>query len=258
MLHKFYHNRPAASAITVALMAILLPGCVTTQPEAVAPETEENVTAEDVEEQPEELIGQTVTIRGNAGRMVDNVTFTITEDQFFEGDEILVVNTSGQPFVLPEDNDIKVQVTGEVRQFKVVEFEEEFDLDLQADTDYENKPAIVADSIALAPEPEEISENPSLFYGQPIAVEGEVEEIWGANTFTFDEEDLPVLTVAAPAQAIEEGETVVVTGQVRPFVIAEIERDYDLTWDLELQKNLEAEYTNKPVLIADTVYPSAE
>jgi hypothetical protein len=38
-------------------------------------------------------------------------------------------------------------------------------------------------------------------------------------------------------------------------VVADIERDYDLTWDLNLQRKLEAEYSKKPVLITESVYP---
>lgn len=45
---------------------------------------------------------------------------------------------------------------------------------------------------------------------------------------------------------------------VRPFIRAEIERDYDLEWDLELIEELEAEYTDKPALIVDSIYPASE
>ncbi len=53
-------------------------------------------------------------------------------------------------------------------------------------------------------------------------------------------------------------EKVVVTGTVRPYVKAEFEKDYNLTWDLDIQEEIEAEYTNKPVLIVDSIYPSAQ
>ena len=91
---------------------------------------------------------------------------------------------------------------------------------------------------------------------------GEVEDIVGPNAFTLDEDellganDLLVLN-ATPKQAINDGEKVAVTGVLRSFVVADIERDYDLTWDLDLQRKLEAEYSNKPVFIANSVYPSA-
>ena len=45
---------------------------------------------------------------------------------------------------------------------------------------------------------------------------------------------------------------------LRPFVAAEFEEEYNLTWDLDLQEQLEAEYTEQPVLVANEVYPSAQ
>jgi len=252
-----------SSALALAAAVMLLPACATNQPEATAPEVQPNVDAEEVAENTENLIGQTVTVRNEVGRKVDGVSFTMVDNQFFGGDEILVINTSGTPFVLPTD-DTEVQVTGEVRQFKAVEFERDFGLDLEPDTDYENKPVIAAESIALAPDPGEVTENPDRFYNQRLAVGGEVEEILGPNTFTLDEEeligggDLLVLTVAAPAQVLGDDDEVVVTGELRPFVLAEIERDYDLTWDLDVKQKLEAEYSEKPVFIAAGIYPKQE
>jgi hypothetical protein len=172
------------------------------------------------------------------------------------------VNASGTPLVLPED--AEVQVTGTVANLVVADIEREYDLDLEPDlyVEYEGKPAIVAQAVALAPEPGEITKNPSQYYNKVIAVPAEVENIVGPNAFTLDEDqligasDLLVLVVN-PKRPIKEGEKVVATGVLRPLVVADIERDYDLTWDLELQKKLEAEYSTKPVLIADDVYPSA-
>jgi hypothetical protein len=57
--------------------------------------------------------------------------------------------------------------------------------------------------------------------------------------------------------ATQEGETVAIAGRLRQFVFAEIEQEYNLTWDLDLQPELEAEFEGRPVFIADEVYPSA-
>ena len=56
----------------------------------------------------------------------------------------------------------------------------------------------------------------------------------------------------------EVDEKVVVTGTVRSFVKADFERDYDLSWDLDVQEEIEAEYTDKPVLVVDSIYPAAQ
>ena len=84
----------------------------------------------------------------------------------------------------------------------------------------------------------------------------------GSNAFRLDEDKLIggnelLVLVETPQKAVKEGEKVVTTGVLRPFVVADIERDYDLTWGLDLQRQLEVEYRNKPVLIAESVYPSA-
>jgi hypothetical protein len=68
---------------------------------------------------------------------------------------------------------------------------------------------------------------------------------------------LLVIRAGTPQGTVNEGEKVAVTGVLRPFVYAELEREYNLKWDLTLQKQIEAEYTNKPVLVANEVYPSA-
>ncbi|NJR73376.1 MAG: hypothetical protein HC773_06120 [Scytonema sp. CRU_2_7] len=44
-------------------------------------------------------------------------------------------------------------------------------------------------------------------------------------------------------------------GVVRPFVVADIEREYGITWDERVRRQLEADYRNKPVFVADTIYP---
>lgn len=258
--------RNTKGAIALAVMVMLVSACNTSEPEAAAPGTGAagNVTTEEVADKTNALIGQTVTVRSEPVEKVGTNSFTVGDEQFFGTETILVVNASGKPFVLPTDDDTDVQVTGKVAKFVRADVDREFDLDLQPElyVEYEGKPALIAQSIALAPEPGEITKDPSQYYGKTLAVTGEVEDIVGPNAFTLDEDellganDLLVLN-ATPKQAINDGEKVAVTGVLRSFVVADIERDYDLTWDLDLQRKLEAEYSNKPVFIANSVYPSA-
>ena len=116
--------------------------------------------------------------------------------------------------------------------------------------------------MAIAPEPGEIAADPSQYYGQTLAVTGEIENVYGEGIFTLDEDELfggedLLVVVPNPTEVVEDGETVATTGQLRSFVVADLERDYDLTWDGGVVEELEAEYRERPVLVVDRVYPSA-
>ncbi|MBD1835338.1 hypothetical protein H6F61_22290 [Cyanobacteria bacterium FACHB-472] len=251
------------TAIGLAFLALLLPACTTTDPNAGGPTAQTNVTTEEVAEETNELLGKSVTVRSEVGEKVGANSFTITDEELFGTDKVLVINASGAPTVLPDD--IELQVTGKVQKFIVADVEREFNLDLEpeVEVEYKDKPVIIAQSIALAPKPGEVTKNPSAFYGKVIAVKAEVEDIISPASFSLDEDkltstqDLLVLN-RTPGQTINDGQEVVVTGVLRPFVFADIERDYDLNWDLTVQKKLEAEYSQKPVLITNSVFPAAE
>lgn len=251
-----------AGAIALALSAFLLPACTTPEPEATTSPAETPVSTEDVAEDTEELIGQTVSVRGEVGEVIDDFSFTLTDEDFFGGDEVLVVDATGKKLPIPTDG-MEVQVTGEVRQYKAFNFKEDYDLDWEAAEDYDEKPTIVAKAIALAPDPGEVVENPAEFYNKTIAVEGEVEEVLAPGVFKLDEDELGatndlMVIHLTPEGEVKDGERVVVTGEVKPFILSEFEKDYDLTWDLEVKEKIEAEYKEKPVMVAAEVYPSVK
>lgn len=253
-------------AVAVALMTALLAGCETPEPQAAAP-GQTNVTTEEVANNPNRYIGQTVTVRSEPIAKLGPSTFTISDEQFFGSEPVLVVNATGEVFTFPEAG-VDIQVTGEVRNFVFVDIEREYNLGLDANAyaDYENQPALIAQSLAVAPEPGELTSDPQQYYGRPLAVTGEIEAIQGTNAFTLDEDQLiggqELLVLRTPQStttqaAIQNGETVAVTGVLRPFVVAELEREYEFNWDTGIQQQLEAEYRDRPVLVADNVYPSA-
>ncbi|MBH8554472.1 hypothetical protein I8751_19315 [Nostocaceae cyanobacterium CENA357] len=268
MLNRYHHNpfsglkNIRTSAVSLAIMALLLPACTNNLETRNPEEPQGNVTTEEVADNTNELLGQTVTIRSEPVRKISPTTFTVSDNQFFGGETILVVNASGQPATLPENAEL--QVTGKVAKFVATDIEKEYSLDLDPNLyrEYESKPAIIAQSIAPAVKPGELSTNPSAYYNKVIAVPAEVEDIVGNNAFTLDEDQLiggqDLLVLFPKGQTpVKEGEKIVVAGTLRPFVVADIERDYDLTWDAGLQKQLEVEYKNRPVLVAESVYPSA-
>ena len=246
-----------ASTLLVSLVSVL----AINVPIIQAQETEDNTTIEDLEEDATDAVGEQVTVRGEVNEVEPGVSFQISEEGFLEGSEVLVLNVSGE--MMPEvAEDVGLQVTGEVGTFVYADVDSLYDLDLDPDlyVDYEDQPVIFAESITLSPSIEQISETPDDFYSQEVALEGEVTEIRSDSAFTLTEDDFvggnDMLIVNVTGEPIpSEDERVVVTGMVRPYVTAEFEQDYDLTWDLDVQEEIEAEYSQKPVLVLDSVYP---
>ena len=212
----------------------------------------------------DDLLGKFVTIRSKNIEKISPTSFAVKKRRFFiQSKPVVIINASRQVFNLPENEDTEVQITGMVRQLDIPKLEQEFNLELQDEVyeDYKGTTAIVAQHIALAPEVDDIAENPSKYYNKRLALTGEIQNIKNPKIFTLDEDDLLgeqdlLVLNNTPAMAVNNGQTVAVTGVVRPLRIAELERDYKLTWDEGLKKQLELEYSEKPVLIADTVYPS--
>ena len=229
-----------------------------------AQETDSNTTIEEIAEDEDNALGEEVTVRGEVEEVEPGISFVLQEEGFLEGDEVLVINVSEQ--IVPEDaEDLKLQITGELGTLVLADVERDYGLELDPDlyVDYETKPVILATSMVLSPDLEQVSEDPEGYYDLEIAIEGEVDEIRNDYAFTLKEDQLiggdDLLIINATGEPIPEvDEKVVVTGIVRPYIKADFERDYDLTWDLDVQREIEAEYTEKPVLVVDSIYPAAE
>jgi hypothetical protein len=291
MLNRSHVNYPISQkfrkgAFAAAFLGLLVAACSPNEPRVVEPaadvteetdepiaqveeepitEDEENVTIDEVNNNLEDLIGETITVRSEIATTEDPNSFLLTDDGLFSGEDVLVINASGHSFLLPAAGEMEVQVTGEVRRFANDEVDNLGLPIVPAEySAYEQQPVIFASSITLSPDPDDLVENPTEFYGEMLAVAGEVSGVVDTNTFTLSEpglfEGASLLVLDAdPDQVLEPGEAVVVTGELRPFVVPELEeRDYDFTWDLDIQRELEAEYQEKPVFVAREVYPSAQ
>ncbi len=245
-------------AITLGLAALLLAGCE-------VPGTDQTtVRTEDVAEDTDALTGEEITVRNVVEETLGENAFLVESDP---GDPVIVINATGQPFQLP-DPSIPIQSTGIVQTLSIDQIEQQYGLTLDRNVlaDYENQPAIIASSLALAPNPETFYESPQgLFENQAIAVEGDVRLFPDVdNAFALMEEgwvnDVGVLVVGVDQYLqgvpIEEGENVAVTGEAQP-VSEQLLREYNLGWsDAEIQEFV-SRYTNRPVIVADGVYPSA-
>lgn len=103
----------------------------------------------------------------------------------------------------------------------------------------------------------QIIENPSAYVGKTVTVSGDVEEIHGPRAFNMDSgaslgellvvgrEPFPQIPEAGN-RAYVINDVATVTGVVKMFVAADVERE--IGWDLD--PKLEAEFNAKPVLIA--------
>jgi hypothetical protein len=245
--------------VSLVIIAVLLRACYNNESEIPG-----GITTSQLVSDTEDFMGKTVTIRSEVIERVGRTSFTVEDERFFRDDEpILVINASGMPFNLPVDDNTDVLITGQVRRLVIPDIEREFNLILEDDyyIDYVDRPVIVAQYIALAPKPGEVTQNPRLYYGKRLAVTGEVENIESSVLFTLDEDqllggqDLLVLLTQPLKVAINEDQNIAVVGVVRPFVVADLEREYNLTWDLNIKRQLELEYKNRPVLVGESVYP---
>ncbi|MGL4500370.1 MAG: hypothetical protein ACRCU2_14995, partial [Planktothrix sp.] len=61
------------------------------------------------------------------------------------------------------------------------------------------------------------------------------------------------------ANRINAGEDIVVTGEVRPFMMADIEGELDIRgWSPQMQTLLVEEFGNRPVMFAENVYQKGQ
>lgn len=93
-----------------------------------AQEPNGNTTIEEIEEEPSDAIGEQVTVRGEISEVQSGVSFTITEEGFLEGDEVLVINVSDEMLPVIPEEELELQVTGEVGEFVYADVDRLYDL----------------------------------------------------------------------------------------------------------------------------------
>lgn len=106
---------------------------------------------------------------------------------------------------------------------------------------------------------DKVKEHPNWYYDKQVRVTGEVDEILSDRAFRLEgtgwafDDDITVLMKkpmeAAAGGALHEDDELIVSGTVRRFVVADIERD--LGWDLSPE--VEIKLKERPVLVADAV-----
>lgn len=102
---------------------------------------------------------------------------------------------------------------------------------------------------------DDLEENPSQYLGKSLSVEAQVEEVFGPRLFTIDEPnwgdldgEILVFMPGALAALVAEDDKITISGTLRPFMKAELQREWG--W-LDPRPEIEAEFAVRPVLVAE-------
>lgn len=136
------------------------------------------------------------------------------------------------------------------------------------DNDNNNEPAVnnvtnQQDETADEPDKDNmlslITDDPGAYYGKKVTVAGEIQDLQSQRVFKISDQavgdELLVLTpraltesqAAESEELFEDNADVKVTGTLRQLEIADVEREFDV----DLTNEIEVEFKEKPVLIAD-------
>jgi hypothetical protein len=242
----------------IAFSLIILSACSSNS--SVAIDTSGLIDVADITQNAESYLGKTVLVRNDVIKSIGNKGLVLDKDRAFGGETILVINIAPMPSIFFNDRTPEVLVSGIVERLNLTAIEQQYGLKLDRNlyNQYETKPVIIAQSLLLSPDPEDLTNNPEVYYGKPLAIEGELEDLTPYGIFELDEEQVfggEDLLVVQPNPRIElnEEKNALVYGKLRPFVIVELERDYDLGWDLSIETQIEAEYEQKAIFVAEKI-----
>jgi hypothetical protein len=214
---------------------------------------------------PEPYLGKTVTVRAEVETAFGSRIFTLDEDRVGAGPDVLVL--------VPEHASVnvgdEVAVSGEVRRFSWTELRRDFEwFDLQPSFDVvlRSRPVIVAKSVKGAEGRElagraqqaslgQLGRQPGDYYGDYVSVRAPVGEIESPHVFTLEGEGgRPEVLVLNPAPSssskLPADAQVSIEGVVRPFFMADLERDYD--W-FGADQDLVMKIKDRPVIIAESI-----
>jgi hypothetical protein len=233
--------------------------------------------------------GKTVTVKAEVEDVIDSRTFTLDEDAILGGADVLVIVPAGYTGTLARDQVVKV--TGKVRPYVVAELERDYDwfkggaiVSRHTEVDFKTRPVLVAESLRTADGRQilvghtmsttyehpghgtmisagKLAKDGKKFYGRNVTVRAEVEDVIDSHSFTLDEDlvligaDVLVLVPAGfDTTNLRKDEVVIVTGKVRPYVVTELERDFDWFKDGKIvTTKTKVDYKTRPVLVAETI-----
>ena len=203
----------------------------------------EQATVAEVAENPQEYIGELVTVSGEVSEILTPFSYVLGGEQFVGGEELLVVGPP--PAATTEDAGIErdievypqdiVQITGEVREFDRAELEEEWEADFppEAFDEYEGEAVLIGDLVSLTQrirpaeadlvDAEEIMEDPESYYGEQAVVTEDVTAVYSERVFSVEDGLIVIDETGELAEtALEEGVNVEVSGEIVPFDEADV------------------------------------
>ena len=106
-----------------------------------------------------------------------------------------------------------------------------------------------------------LSKEGKKYYGQNVTVRAEVEDVLDMHSFTLDEDSVipgPDVVVLVPAgfdtASLAHDQVVTVTGKVRPYVMADLSKDYEWFQHGKLvTTETKVDYKTRPVLVAESI-----
>lgn len=224
----------------------------------------------------DEWLNRTVTVHGKVAEVWEGTAgFTFEGTDGFlgltDGEDLLVLGPEDAMLDAPPGGDAIVQVTGTVRIFDPVDFDEDeigIDPDDEALDDYEGDPILVAESVnLLANTPggtiEAIIDETDDYIGQTVTVAGSVNEVLSERSFTFEgtegllgigSSNLLVIgtTETIPEDSLDDDVMVSVEGIVLRFTPDDLEAN---GIGAEPYDELFEEFEGEPVIIANSATP---
>ena len=181
-------------------------------------------------------------------------------------------------------------ISGNVRPYVTTELEHDYHwfqggkiVSRDSKVDFKTRPVLIADSVRTADGREllaggamsmsrddhsgmtmsagKLSKDGKKFYGQNVTVRAEVEDVLDSHSFTLDEDAIlagPDVVVLVPssfdATTLAHDQVVVVSGKVRPYVMADLEKDFDWFKNGKIvTMGTKVDYKTRPVLVAETI-----
>jgi uncharacterized protein YdeI (BOF family) len=235
------------------------------EPTPVAnPETQ--ITITQLTADPAAYFNRTVMVQGSIGAVIDQGAFTLVDNILPAAGQVLVVDNTAQ-IVAPElPENALIRVVGELRTFVQDDVEQRLGYTITPEdyNDFEEGPVLFAALVEVLAEDadpgmsagpgtegtmglgadgvsvplQEIAAAPSVFVGRVLTVDGSITQVRDEQTITLSDDSLAegqeILVVLDHAETahgngeLQPGTPVRVTGQVREFVLADLDQASEL------------------------------